>query len=338
MDQKLAAILYSNLAAAQVELKGYKVALKNINQALAIDSDNAIAHRHKGRACRELGDNVAALLSFERAVQLSPEYAKAKTDLDDLLDQENVDKERAKTFTKVGYQLFGKSQYEKSLEYYLKALDIYVQISDQEKMAEVQSTIGAIYIEMNQEDLAMVHLEEAIHINPLLAAPHRHVASIYRNRSDIPRAIQSLIRAIELNTNYDKAKEDLYEILKNEPEPNDGIKLKLTESLRLISSDGNSAHEKLWSYLRKLEIQHNSCQRLIPEKTNREGWALIRDGFDLRGYALRAFLSDVDPALFFEVQAADEHGLIHLNRDMHDYLLTLNQESLSSLPGLTMCK
>ena len=71
-----------------------------INEALAIDPDNAVGWTSRGVYLGELGKLDEAIASFKRAIQLDPELASAHSNLGNALREQGEIGEAEKAFAK----------------------------------------------------------------------------------------------------------------------------------------------------------------------------------------------------------------------------------------------
>jgi len=87
--------LFTNLGLARFRLQQYELAERAFRQALARDSDDAVAHNHIGIIERRKGNFDNALKAYQRAIEIDAKYARAHLNLGILFDLYLQDLEKA---------------------------------------------------------------------------------------------------------------------------------------------------------------------------------------------------------------------------------------------------
>ncbi len=128
----------------------YRQALEYIDQAIAVASDNAIAHSNRGNILKELGKYEEALIALDRAIELAPDYAEAYNNKGNVLQEMR--------------------RYQESLALYDKAISL------QPNYAEAYSNKGNALELLRQHNQAIWHYEQAIAINPRYVDAYWHKA------------------------------------------------------------------------------------------------------------------------------------------------------------------
>jgi tetratricopeptide (TPR) repeat protein len=87
--------VFTNLGLAYFQLQQAELAEQAFTQALARNAEDAIAHNHLGILKRRKGQFQAALLEYQRAIEIDVEYARAHLNLGILFDLYLQDLEKA---------------------------------------------------------------------------------------------------------------------------------------------------------------------------------------------------------------------------------------------------
>ena len=107
---------------------------------------------------KELGNIYLQIYEHDKAFL---NYAKGdsvcKTD-----DEFNISKTHAELYNYMGYAVRPTHGYEKALEYYLKAKDVYGKINDEAGVQELNTAIAQAYISMNKYEEALSLLNESV--------------------------------------------------------------------------------------------------------------------------------------------------------------------------------
>ena len=87
--------LFTNLGLAHLQLEQADLAQQAFQQAIARNSDDAVAHNHLGILKRRKGQFQDALIEYQRAIEIDSEYARAHLNLGILFDLYLQDLEKA---------------------------------------------------------------------------------------------------------------------------------------------------------------------------------------------------------------------------------------------------
>jgi Flp pilus assembly protein TadD len=87
--------LFTNLGLAHLRLQQYELAESAFRQAIARDSDDAVAYNHLGILERRKGEFDNALHAYQRAIEIDAKYARAHLNLGILFDLYLQDLEKA---------------------------------------------------------------------------------------------------------------------------------------------------------------------------------------------------------------------------------------------------
>jgi tetratricopeptide (TPR) repeat protein len=125
------------------------------------------------------------------------------------LDWENI-------YLEIGILYFyHKTDFDKSLEYYKKAIEASSHYADK---AKAYYHIGDLYRHSNRYDFdkAIENYKKAIELKPDYAEAYHSIGRIYTyyyfyDKHDYGKAIEYFKKAIELNSNFEEARNDLKE-------------------------------------------------------------------------------------------------------------------------------
>jgi len=188
---------------AQQENKQYQAALLSYQRAAALKPDYAQAHWKQGNMLRQLGQQQAALACYQRAIELKPDYAEA--------------------YSSLGNTWLALRQYQAALVCYDNAISV------RPEFAEAHNNRGIALQNLAQYDAALASFAQAIALKPDFAHAYNNrgltlkalkrydeelasytqactllpdFAEAYNNRGN---ALQNLNRFTEATANYQQA-------------------------------------------------------------------------------------------------------------------------------------
>lgn len=131
---------HNNLGIAILQKGQVDEAIVHYQKALQIKPDFAEAHNNLGKALRQAGQVDEATIHYKRALEINPDFAEAHYNL--------------------GNALLQKRQVNEATIHYKRALEI------KPDYAEAHNNLGMASFQKGQMDEAITHLELAIKINP----------------------------------------------------------------------------------------------------------------------------------------------------------------------------
>jgi tetratricopeptide (TPR) repeat protein len=140
---------------------------------LACTSDNDIAHNNLGYALLQKGGVDEAIVHFQKALQINPDYAEAHNNL--------------------GNALLQKGQVDEAIAQYQKTLQI------KPERAEVHNNLGYALLQKGSVDEAIVHFQKALHINPDFAKAHYNLGNALLQKGQVDEAITHYQKALQIN-------------------------------------------------------------------------------------------------------------------------------------------
>lgn len=163
---------YYHLGLCSIELEEYDFAIFYLDEAIILNPKEADFHTEKGRALARLGDNVAAIASYETALQLDPEHrpaqqglAMVKTGGDEVLlrqlDQEIADGTgNAQTYKQRGFYRMSHQENQGAIEDFSKAIAL------EQRDSEAFFYRGKSHSKLKNWAMAEMDYSEAINLEP----------------------------------------------------------------------------------------------------------------------------------------------------------------------------
>ena len=143
------ALLHNITGACYMELGEYKFAIKSFDKAIAINTEYAKAYYNLGAAYHELSQYEESIKSYERSIVIDSDYAEAHNNLG------NVYRDA--------------QQHDNAILSYEKAISI------SPDYVEAQYSLAMTYKDLDQLEAMIQHLEKVIAINPGLAEVHSSI-------------------------------------------------------------------------------------------------------------------------------------------------------------------
>lgn len=206
---KFTAIDYNDRGITYSNLKLYKLALADFNQAIQLNPSYVGGYANRGIAFKSLGMIEAALRDFEKAITIAPEdpriyvnrgnaylqqqeYELAFSDFELAIQ---LDPNYVKAYYNRGSALVDLAQYDSALKDFNHAIDI------DPNVGELYANRGYVYQQMQQSDLALEDFQKAVKINPYLIEVYSNRGSIYSNQARYDLALEDFNSAVELDPN-----------------------------------------------------------------------------------------------------------------------------------------
>jgi len=243
---------------------------------LACTSDNSVAHNDLGNALLQKGSVDEAIVHYQKALQIDPDYVDACYNLGNALLQKGavdeaiahyqkalqINPDYAKACNNLGNVLVQKGSVNEAIIHFQKALQI------KPDFAEAHDNLGNALLRKGKVDEAIVHFQKALQIEPDFAEPCNNLGIALAQKGQVAEAIAHFQRALQIKPDFAEAHNNL------------------DTALRKM---GNVA-EAITHLQKILQIQPDS-----PEILNNLAWRLatcpdahIRDGVQAVKYAERA--------------------------------------------------
>ncbi|MGH2665038.1 tetratricopeptide repeat-containing sensor histidine kinase [Flavobacterium sp.] len=196
------------------------------------------AYLNKGNASIILGDYVLALQNFSNAQAVFESEEEKRTGG----EKAEVNNGLARAYGSVGIVFSEQSNYSKALQYHLKALKIYEESRNYEKMARVYNNVGIVYKAQGEDFKALQYFIKCLKIQQKIGdntvgITTTNIGSIYQNQKNYPKAFEYYTKAQQL---FDK-------------HPNNRGLGELYNNIGLYYKNTNNQSKALESYSRALE-------------------------------------------------------------------------------------
>ena len=139
-----------------------------------------------------------AVVSFQKALALKPDYAEAHNNL--------------------GFVLKGQGCLEEAVASYRKALDL------KPDYAEAHSNLGSVFNELGRFDEAVTSLHQALAIKPDYAEAHNNLGIAFYDRKMLQEAVASYHKAIEIKPDFAEAHTNLGSVLQMQGNMDEAVK------------------------------------------------------------------------------------------------------------------
>ena len=199
---------------------------------LACTSDNFIGHNNLGIALLKTGNVDEAMVHYQMALEINPDFAEAHNNL--------------------GNFLFQKGSVDEAMVHYQKALEI------NPDYAEAHYNLGYALLKMGNVDEAIAHLQKALQINPDYAEAHNNLGYAFIQKGRVDEATAHFQKALQINPDYADAHNNLGNILLEKGSVDEAI-IHFQKALQ-IKPDFAEAHKNLSNAL----LQKGSVDEAIP--------------------------------------------------------------------------
>ena len=154
---------------------------------LACTSDNDVAHNDLGYALFQKGRMDEAILHFQTALRIKPDYALACYNL--------------------GNALLQKGRRDEAMIRFQAALQI------NPDYAEAHDNLGNLLLQNGRVDEAMVHYQKALQIKPDSAEAHNNLGNALFQKGRVDEAIAQCLAALQIKPDYADAHDNLGNLL-----------------------------------------------------------------------------------------------------------------------------
>jgi len=198
---------------------------------LACTSDNYIAHDSLGNALFQKGSVDEAIIHFQKALKINPDYEEACYNLGNALFQKgNVDEAivhyqqaleinpvYAEAQNNLGIALLRKGNVDEAIIHYQKALEI------KPDHAEAHYNLGNALLQKGRVDEAIVHYQKALEIKPDHAETHYNLGNALLQKGSVDEAIVHYQKALEIKPDYAEAHNNLGSALNSQGRFNEAM-------------------------------------------------------------------------------------------------------------------
>jgi tetratricopeptide (TPR) repeat protein len=153
------------------------------NDTLAKDPSCWMAHNNLGRGLKRLGQVDEAMVHYQKALEIRPDFAEAHYNL--------------------ANALAGRGQFEAAIAHYRKALEF------KPDYVKAHVNLGAELAGRGQVDEAIDHYRSALQLEPDHAEAHNNLANALAGRGDVDEAIDHYRKALQSNPDYALAHNNL---------------------------------------------------------------------------------------------------------------------------------
>jgi tetratricopeptide (TPR) repeat protein len=199
---------------------------------LACTSDNFIGHNNLGIALLKTGNVDEAMVHYQMALEINPDFAEAHNNL--------------------GNFLFQKGSVDEAMVHYQKALEI------NPDYAEAHYNLGYALLKMGNVDEAIAHLQKALQINPDYAEAHNNLGYALIQKGSVDEATAHFQKALQINPDYADAHNNLGNMLLEKGSVDEAI-IHFQKALQ-IKPDFAEAHKNLSNAL----LQKGRVDEAIP--------------------------------------------------------------------------
>ena len=164
---------YNRRGIRSYDLGEYENAILSYEKAINLKPDYAIAYYNRGCVNTKLGESERAIADYSKAIELKPDLAEAYNN-------------RGYTYKKIG-------ESEKAIADYSKAIEL------KPDLAEVYNNRGNAYDRLGESEKAIADYSKAIELKPDYAEAYYNRGVTYRKLGESEEAIADYSKAIELN-------------------------------------------------------------------------------------------------------------------------------------------
>ncbi|WP_309741117.1 tetratricopeptide repeat protein, partial [Chamaesiphon sp. OTE_20_metabat_361] len=173
------AYTYYNRGVVKYQLGQRIAALQDFDRAITLDPQSASAYYNRGIVKYQLGQKIAALQDYDRAISINPQHAKAYGN-------------RGIVKSELGQKIAALQDFDRA-------------ISINPQLAQAYGNRGIVKSELGQKIAALQDLDRAIALNPQLADAYNNRGAVKYQLEQKIAALQDFDRATTLNSQYAEA-------------------------------------------------------------------------------------------------------------------------------------
>jgi protein O-mannosyl-transferase len=184
---------------------------------LACTKDNYFAYQYLGVALFQKGNGDEAIVSFQKALALNPNYADAHNSLGGVLLQKGDGKEAAAHFQKaleidpdyteahnnLGNALLQKGSVDAAITHFQKALLI------NPNYADAHNNLGNALLQRGNANEAIAHFQKALQVMPGFAEAHYNLGNALLQKGNADEAVAHFQKALQIKPDYAEAHNNL---------------------------------------------------------------------------------------------------------------------------------
>jgi tetratricopeptide (TPR) repeat protein len=183
---------------------------------LACTSDNFIAHNNLGNALLKMGSVDEAIIQYQKALQIKPDFAEAHNNLGNILLQQGkvdeaiahcqralqINPDSPEAHNNLGNALLQQGKMDDAIAQYQKVLQI------KPDSAKAHNNLGSALLQKGGMDEAIAHYQMALQIEPDFAEAHNNLDNALLLKGRVLEAITRCQKALQI-------KPDSLEVLNN---------------------------------------------------------------------------------------------------------------------------
>jgi tetratricopeptide (TPR) repeat protein len=235
-------VLHNILGAANAGMGNLDAAVASFNKALEIKPDYAEAHNSLGIALQNLGRLDEAIVGFNKALEIRPDFVEAHNNLGIALQKHGLLDEAIASFG--------------------EALKI------KPDFFQVHNNLGALLKDQNRLDEAIASFRKSLLINPRFAEAHNNLGAALKDQTNLDEAVTSISKALQIKPDYAAAHNNLGVILRDQGRMDEAI-ASFGHALR-IKPDYVEAHSNLCELYEK-QNNPEELERAIEKATRNCG-------------------------------------------------------------------
>ena len=196
-------------------------AIRQYEQALRIEPDQADTHNSLGVTLVQVGRIPEAILHYVQALRIKPDYAEAHNNLGNILfrigkledaighykQALRIKPNYAEAHNNLGGALMRSGEIQEAMGHWEQA------VWNKPDFAEAQYNLANAQFQAGQTDEAIVHWEQALRIRPDYAEAHNDIGVALSRVGRVPEAIGHFELALRINPNYADAHYNLGVVL-----------------------------------------------------------------------------------------------------------------------------
>jgi tetratricopeptide (TPR) repeat protein len=208
---------HNNLGFALLQKGNVNEAIRQCQEAVQINPNDAMAHLNLGDALLQKGKVDEAIAHYLKALEISPTLAKACYDLGIAFSQKGnmneaiiycqkalaINPDYTEAHVNLGVALFQKGDVDEAIVHYQKALQI------NPDYAEAHINFGIALLQKGDVDEAIVHYQKALQINPDYAEAHVDLGNALFKKGNVDEAMAHYQMALKINPNIAEAHSNL---------------------------------------------------------------------------------------------------------------------------------